>query len=1045
MTLSHSHKRFILINFALLFAVQLLIPPSVQGQSCSNGNFETGTLTNWSGTYSEVDDWTQNDNNHEIGTVTNFTGFDPNFNSDENVQVVTNNTMVDPYVPGLSTVYPGGGDHSLRLGNYYNHIGNNPQNAEGTITLQLTVPSDNFVFTFHYAVVLEDPNDNHETINENGEEHLYRPYFSVKMLDQSQNNIDCADYFALADPDQLDDYTYIKVDDDPDDGNINTPCQGGGCSDIYYRDWTTISVPLGDYVGQTLSVTFTASDCKLGGHLGYAYLEVDCNEPFIEDITFCPETGIEITAPDGFFSYEWVGTDVTGLQTQTVTVNEAGNYQVTLTPITTAPCPKTFDINVIEDCVINYDTISFCESTLNSQSATNILMSDYTPRLETTWNMTISDWYTDDTRTEIIDPNTPIDLSDQDAVYISFVDGNGKSGALYISFKTLPLPTVFAGMDTTICSGGNAQLNATLSTEYTYEWSPSTTLSNNTINNPIATPVDNQTEYIVAVTNENNCINRDTVKVLLLPNPVPSVTITYDKDICLGEAIVFSVETRSELGDNPQYAWTRVDNSENEQVISTNPNSVSITDFTMGESVFLSITTSEQCVLPENAIAVSNVVSPKVYLYPEPFISGDTTLCSGENLSLLATDSAELTTSFTWTHLESGNTTLAVSQLDIENITEDQTYTVTATNWNCTSTSPPHHISPITGPDEFSLTIDYDRDICVGDRILFNLESSQNIGEDPQYTWTKIDTSGIEQLISSNPDTVSSSSFIQGESIYLTVSSTILCVAPENSIAISNILFPQVYQYPAPHINGLTSICAGESVTLSASDTKDLTTNFEWTHLQSGDTIASGSELEIKNITQDQSYTVTATNWNCTSTSPPHHIAPISPFIDLEADKYEILLGDQTHLFVTTNVDSFVWDTSPDIDDLIADNTSFSTQSPIEHTFYMVSGELNGCPVSDKIEIKVYPPISAPYLFSPNDDNNNDIWIVENLSEYHNAKVYIYNRWGTLIQKLEDGDNTWDGRNIAGEHLPDGVYYYVVMTSIIEEEVSITGYVTIAK
>lgn len=64
----------------------------------------------------------------------------------------------------------------------------------------------------------------------------------------------------------------------------------------------------------------------------------------------------------------------------------------------------------------------------------------------------------------------------------------------------------------------STQLNVTLIEGATYQWSPSGTLDDPNIPNPIATPDDDGIVYTVTVTNENGCIAIDTVSVrVMLP------------------------------------------------------------------------------------------------------------------------------------------------------------------------------------------------------------------------------------------------------------------------------------------------------------------------------------------------------------------------------------------------------------------------------------------------------------------------------------------------------------------------------------------------
>jgi len=74
------------------------------------------------------------------------------------------------------------------------------------------------------------------------------------------------------------------------------------------------------------------------------------------------------------------------------------------------------------------------------------------------------------------------------------------------------------------------------------------------------------------------------------------------------------------------------------------------------------------------------------------------------------------------------------------------------------------------------------------------------------------------------------------------------------------------------------------------------------------------------------------------------------------------------------------------------------------------------------IEIGCIDPVNA---FSPNGDNYNDTWVIDNMDLYPNIEVNIYNRWGNLIKKYNNTYDPWDG-NINGAEAPSGTYFYVI-------------------
>ena len=71
-------------------------------------------------------------------------------------------------------------------------------------------------------------------------------------------------------------------------------------------------------------------------------------------------------------------------------------------------------------------------------------------------------------------------------------------------------------------------------------------------------------------------------------------------------------------------------------------------------------------------------------------------------------------------------------------------------------------------------------------------------------------------------------------------------------------------------------------------------------------------------------------------------------------------------------------------------------------------------------------PIEVYTGFSPNGDGTNDTFVIENIEDYPEHSVRVYNRWGTAVLDVENAyRNDWDG-TWEGKTLPDGTYFYVL-------------------
>ena len=79
--------------------------------------------------------------------------------------------------------------------------------------------------------------------------------------------------------------------------------------------------------------------------------------------------------------------------------------------------------------------------------------------------------------------------------------------------------------------------------------------------------------------------------------------------------------------------------------------------------------------------------------------------------------------------------------------------------------------------------------------------------------------------------------------------------------------------------------------------------------------------------------------------------------------------------------------------------------------------------------------------FSPNGDGINDYFFLENLVDFPNTQVTIFNRWGNRVFASKDYKNDWKG-DFRGSYLPDGTYFYQI---VLENGQTLIGYLQIQK
>ena len=305
--------------------------PQNCGSPCTNSGFESGSgfWDYWAG---------------DPETAANPANLTPGFNppppgffGNANPFTLVNAGGFDPTVGGniLPLVPPGGGNNALQIGDLTAWSGMSWGAARTSISF--TVSATNANFTYRYAVVLEDPNDNtHDIVNG----FTKRPYFRTKLRDQAGNLLSCGDYEVVADASQLD-FTTNFIQTSPS-------------SNIWYRPWTAIFVPLQAYIGQCVTLEFTTSDCKPGGHFGYAYVDCSCEPLGIisSSPNICGNNMVTLTAPAGGASYIWSNSaggsvGIVGDTTnQSALVDSGGTYQVVISSAGGSACNTTLTVNI---------------------------------------------------------------------------------------------------------------------------------------------------------------------------------------------------------------------------------------------------------------------------------------------------------------------------------------------------------------------------------------------------------------------------------------------------------------------------------------------------------------------------------------------------------------------------------------------------------------------------------------------------------------------------------------------------------------------------
>jgi gliding motility-associated-like protein len=74
-----------------------------------------------------------------------------------------------------------------------------------------------------------------------------------------------------------------------------------------------------------------------------------------------------------------------------------------------------------------------------------------------------------------------------------------------------------------------------------------------------------------------------------------------------------------------------------------------------------------------------------------------------------------------------------------------------------------------------------------------------------------------------------------------------------------------------------------------------------------------------------------------------------------------------------------------------------------------------------------------PAGFSPNDDGMNDTFQIDNIDQYPDNNLKIFNRWGNIVFEMKGYNSTaeWNGTTeaggvVVGSKVPEGTYFYIL-------------------
>lgn len=235
----------------------------------------------------------------------------------------------------------------------------------------------------------------------------------------------------------------------------------------------------------------------------------------------------------------------------------------------------------------------------------------------------------------------------------------------------------------------------------------------------------------------------------------------------------------------------------------------------------------------------------------------------------------------------------------------------------------------------------------------------------------------------------------------------------------------KLFNAPAfgPSLPITVPVCAGSSVPLTVTTIN--ATHYKWTpatgldHDDVEQPLASPAETtnyQLK-IWNDGCADAVTTNLTVNVLKLPK--ANAGPDLRLFAGQTARLNGQKQGDMV-----SFYWTPTDYLDDPTSLTPITSAPQDITYTLHVYSNNTCG-ENDDQVFVRVYQPLKIANSFTPNGDNTNDLWKIDNLATYPHALISVYDRDGQQVFQSRGYPRPWDG-TYHGAPLPAGTYYYVI-------------------
>lgn len=715
-------------------------------------------------------------------------------------------------------------------------------------------------------------------------------------------------------------------------------------------------------------------------------------------------TSVVISAPGSPLTYTWTNTFGTNVGNTANLYNQpSGTYNLQVLDNSTGCINNFGPYSIVNPGAPSAPSASASANSLCAGSSINLFSNSSSPGATYSWSGPSG--FSSTTQNPVIVVATAT-MSGVYSVYATASGCSGSAANVTVVVHNNPVPTATSSF-TNYCSGNNINLFA--SSASTYTWSGPNSFSSNN-QNPSIAPASTLSSglYMLSVTDAYGCTGSSTLNLTVNNNP-SLISFATSSNVCSGSAISLNAS-----GGNT-YVWSGPNGFNS---LSQNP--IISPSSTLCSGAY-SVTTTNTI----TSCSSSTVVN--VLVYDLPIVnasSSSASICTKSSAVLNASGAV----SYTWSGPAAYNAVGATQTIPNMSTLNSGNYTVTATDINGCSNFViiPVYVFPST-------TINANAGVgtntfCSGANInLYGNSSALS------YTWSGPGgfASNLQNPTINNANTLSSGVYT-------------LIVTDINACNNSDTVSVNIKNTPALISSNGAQTCAGKNEVLTANFGPGVSVNW-YNDLSLSSPLASNTNTYIPSLTTNGTYTFYAqgTLSGCTSSA----VVVIANYYNISASILSSTLNGVAPLSVQFTNTSTGINASNNSNWWFGDGNSSNSynasnvfQLPGTYTVQLVVS--NGlCADTADVIINVNPAlVFVPEIFTPNGDGHNDFFAVKNIDYFKDNELQIYNRWGNLVYKMSNYNNSWNGNSnvsdkIGGGKLPAGTYFYLLQLNDSKKQV----------